>query len=388
MPLLLVLSIACFTSALSMRILDPMVPQVARELAVLPDAVALLGTAFALPYAVGQPVLGPLGDAIGKARVIQFCLGMLGVMLVACSLAPTYETLFAARVAAGLFAGGIIPLAYATIGDRFDFTVRQVVLSRAVMASLLGQLASTVGAGLVGSALGWRVVLFAAGLAGVLTCAIAIVYLKPRPDAQRKPVSIAGMRSTYGAILGSSRALVCYAAVFAEGVVIFGLGPYIAVLLEQRGAGGVREAGLVIAGLGLGGVAYTLVVSRLLASLGGMLNVMRVGGVVTGIGIALLALGMSWPKEMAACVVLGFGFFMLHNGLQTQATELAPQNRGAAVSLFAFCFFLGNALGPILYGVGIARLGAGLTFSLAALAMAALGLLTAHGLARTAAPVR
>jgi predicted MFS family arabinose efflux permease len=44
------------------------------------------------------------------------------------------------------------------------------------------------------------------------------------------------------------------------------------------------------------------------------------------------------------------GYYTMHGPLQTRATELAPQARGTAISLFAFFFFLGQATGPQLLG--------------------------------------
>ena len=48
-----------FASALSTRAVDPIVPPIAQGLAVEPGTVALLTTAFALPFALVQPILGP-----------------------------------------------------------------------------------------------------------------------------------------------------------------------------------------------------------------------------------------------------------------------------------------------------------------------------------------
>ena len=56
MPILYLLATACFTSSMLMRVTDPLVPEIARNLGSLPATVALLGTAFALPYALGQPI--------------------------------------------------------------------------------------------------------------------------------------------------------------------------------------------------------------------------------------------------------------------------------------------------------------------------------------------
>ena len=48
--------------------------------------------------------------------------------------------------------------------------------------------------------------------------------------------------------------------------------------------------------------------------------------------------------------VAGVSFYMLHNSMQTEATELAPSARGSAVALFACGFFVGQGLGPLVFG--------------------------------------
>ncbi len=98
MPLLLVLAASCLASAFIVRIVDPLVPQIARDLVADPHTVALLASAFAFPYALGQPILGPLGDALGKARVINWCLVALSAAMALSVVAPTIEWLFAARL--------------------------------------------------------------------------------------------------------------------------------------------------------------------------------------------------------------------------------------------------------------------------------------------------
>jgi len=40
----------------------------------------------------------------------------------------------------------------------------------------------------------------------------------------------------------------------------------------------------------------------------------------------------------------------MHGTLQTRATEMAPEARGAAISLFAFAFFMGQSAGPRILG--------------------------------------
>ena len=105
------------------------------------------------------------------------------------------------------------------------------------------------------------------------------------------------------------------------------------------------------------------------------------------IGLLGLALFPLWPAKMAAFLVVGVGFYMIHNSIQTQATELVPEARGASVALHAFNFFLGQAIGPVLYGLGVAHLGTPTTLAIAAGVMLMLGFVTAEGFARVKAPM-
>src|SRR5690606_7842742 len=101
------------------------------------------------------------------------------------------------------------------------------------------------------------------------------------------------------------------------------MAPYVATLLEARGLGGIREAGIVIAGIGIGGVVYAALVRRLIKWFGSSFNVMRGGGVAAASGFCLIALQPAWPVQFAGFALVGLGFFMVHNVLQVQVTELA-----------------------------------------------------------------
>jgi len=385
MPLLFVLAASCLVSAMTMRIIDPVVPAIARDLSISAQTVALLASAFTLPYAVFQPVLGSLGDAIGKALIIKISLAIVIVCLVVGAMAPSIDVLFAARIVGGAAGGGIIPLAFAMVGDRFDFQNRQVALSRLLAAIISGQLLGSIGSGVLASYTSWRVSMAVGAVLAAAALALTVWQLQPRAKPVRTRFTLALMREGYAQVLSNPRAAVCFMAVFVEGILLFGLFPYIAILLEARGAGGLREAGFVLAGFGLGGFLYTALVSSILPRMG-LLNLIRAGGVVCGIGFCGLAVGLSWPAEMAAFLVVGVGFYMIHNSLQTQATELAPNNRGAAVAAHAFCFFLGQAAGPIIYGLSLPALGSTVTLFVAGVIVGGLGFATAWGLIRRGVP--
>src|SRR3954453_5630731 len=168
--LILILAVSGFASTSAGGSVEPLIGGIARDLQSDPHTVALLATAFALPYAFIQPVLGPVGDALGKERIMPICLGTLAVTMLLCAVAPNVEALFGLRVLAGAAAGGVIPMSLGLIGDRVAMAGRQVAISRFLAAVILGQLAGSSISGLLAAYIGWRGVF---GLAAALTATAA-----------------------------------------------------------------------------------------------------------------------------------------------------------------------------------------------------------------------
>jgi predicted MFS family arabinose efflux permease len=74
------------------------------------------------------------------------------------------------------------------------------------------------------------------------------------------------------------------------------------------------------------------------------------GGAVMGLGfLAWYATPVAWVAAPVALAV-GFGTYLFHNTLQTNATQMAPAMRGTGMALFAFSFFNGQAIGVSLAG--------------------------------------
>src|SRR5215211_1650826 len=124
--LLLVLSLCGFSGALATRLFDPLITSIAADFATPVSVVALLSSAFALPFGLSQPFLGPTGDAFGKAVVIRIAVSVLALCLMASTFAPDLKLLFVSRVLGGVAAGGIMPVCMALIGDKFSLAIRQV----------------------------------------------------------------------------------------------------------------------------------------------------------------------------------------------------------------------------------------------------------------------
>lgn len=356
MPLLLVLGCIGVAVSFNQRFLDPLTPLVAGELGVDPKLIILLSPAFTLPYALVQPFLGPVGDSFGKALVLKACLIVLTLATVAAYFAPDYQTLFPLRLIAGLAGGGVIPTSLALIADRYPLEKRQVAMSHFMVALIVGQLfAAPLSAGLAQN-LNWHAVLFVAAGLGVASLVLLVTNIKPRPDVERPPFSVSKSIATYRALLADPRARACYLTVFAEGLCVLGFTPHIALFLKARGFGDVTEAGYVLAGLGFGGLVFTFAVSTLVARFDPF-RIMQTGGALMGLGLATMPFMGSWQAMVAGCAVIGFGFYMLHSGLQARVTEVMPAARASAVSLHAFFLFIGIGLGPMVYELAAAAFG-------------------------------
>lgn len=371
--LILVLGACGFASTFTMRLLDPLVPTLAAEFTRSIAQVAAIATAFSFAYALGQPFLGPIADSLGKLRTISACLGVLALLSLAAAFAGSFEMLTAARMVAGIAAGGVIPVAMAAIGDRAPMAERQIMLGRFLVLMIVGQMVGAACSGLIAEHVGWRYVFVMAACLAAIAGTLVLVVLKPRPNAQRAPLSFSGALANYAAVFANPRSKLLYGLVIVEGSLIFGMPPYIAAILHERAGVGPSQAGLVIAGTGLGGIVYG-VLTRILVERLGPARMMLAGGIVMGLAYLVFSLAfLPWWSAIAIFTFSGFGFFLMHGTFQALATELAPTARGSAVALFACALFCGHALGPVLMGAALHLFGTSGAILVFAVGIALLG---------------
>lgn len=385
-PLLLVsLCLAGLAANVSGRTLEPLVTIISAEFAVGVALAALLTSAYALPFALCQPILGPVGDIFGKIRLLRISLWALTAALLLAALAPTFETLAVARFLAGVAAGGVVPSCMATIGDSYPPERRQVAISIFVTMGLLAQIFATSASGLVGEAFGWRTVLFVTalfGLIGALAATFGLQTQKRNADVQ---FSLAVAAENYRSVFRNPKAVLCYATVFLEGVALFGIMPYMGAILTMKGLGGAAEAGVIIGAMGVGGLVYVSLVAMLLRRFNRR-HFMAVGGLIMTCGPITLAAAAPWQACAIAFAITGFGFMLLHNSIQTEAVDLAPGARQSAYSLHAFSFFSGQAAGPPIFAGVLAALGSATALIASAMMLALTGVIIALLFARLERP--
>lgn len=385
--LLLTIAMVAFGSTLFVRAVDPIVLKVAEDFAIEPAHAALLISAFALPYAAMQPVLGALADIFGKRRLMLTCLAIGIAASLASAFAPNFPALLATRILSGAACGGVFPVAVALVGDLFSIKERQVAIGRVIASGMTGNLVGATIAGIVADVWNWRGAFIVTGLLALCMLLPSRRILLDDATTPTERPSFATVLTNYRTIFANPQAKICFSAVFFDALVIFGLFPYMATILAAQGETRATIAGLIIAGFGFGAVIYSLIV-RWLLTLFGDRWLMTLGGFLMGAGLLLIPLQPIWPLMSALFLMMGIAFFMLHGTIQLYVTELAPTARASAMAMHSCSFFFGQAVGPVAYGLAFAHLGWLWTFSIAAIVIALVGIYAAaflrHG--ATAAP--
>ena len=382
-PVLTIVAFASFVASLFIRMTDPLVPQLAREFAVAPETAALLSTAFALPWAFTQPLLGPIADLVGKTRVILVCMVILVVSAIVGALSTSFPLLIASRLISGAAAGGIFPVSIAVYGDLLPMQSRQIGMGRLLTASISGMMMGGAFSGVLADFIPWRGIFIIYGTVAALAFVGAALALRRVALSPPRPLQVAAIIAQYRQVLSNPRSKVCYGAVFVEGIAMIGLFPFVAVLLVSIGEGRASIAGLVLAAFPLGGVLYSLLVGTLVPRFS-TFTLMRGGALLAATMMLVEATVPPWPVQMLVFLAIGFGFYLLHGSILVQMTELAPEARSTATAGHALAYFSGQSLGPVVYGIGFASIGASATIVTAAAVIALVGLVSVWMLAAIA----
>jgi predicted MFS family arabinose efflux permease len=371
-PALNIIALATFAASLQTRALDPVLPHVAENFSVSIATAAGFASVYAFTFAIVQPLIGAAADLFGKARLMVGCLVLLGLASLLGAITTSFDLLFATRILAGIGSGGIFPVSLGLTSDLVGAEKRQIAIGRTLAGSMSGNLLGASAAGLIGDILGWRGVL--AVLGGlVLVAAVAVGAGFRGADLRHAPRSnLSALKAGYRTIFTNPNARVCYFAVFIEGCCVLGLFPFIAAFLFDLGETSLSIAGVVIAGFAVGGLLYTLTVSRMLPWLG-VNGMMLAGATLVGLQLVAVALGPGWKMQFGVLLLMGWGFYMCHGCLQVFASELSVEARATALSLHSFFFFMGQTVGPIAYGFGLQHAGKAPTLMAAGGIMVLLG---------------
>ena len=204
----------------------PALPKIADDLSVSSSVAQLTLTGTLAGLALGQLIVGPLSDSLGRRRPLMagIVLHMLASLL--CLFAPNIEVLGVARGLQGMGAAAAMVVAIAVVGDLFAESVAATVLSRLMLVlGVAPVVAPSLGAAVLLRA-SWHWV-FAAlvVLAGALLLLAALALPETLPAAHRRPLKVRSIVATYLELLRDVRFVIL---VLVGALAMSGLFAYIA----------------------------------------------------------------------------------------------------------------------------------------------------------------
>jgi len=397
--LLLTLGLGVFAGALDLGVLSPALPAIAREFAVPTGDLAWIFTLYLLVTVASIAIAATLADRYGRRTVYMACIGLFVLGSIVAVLAPSYGFLLFARALQALGAGGIFPVATATIGD---------VVEPARRGSALGAVAATWGlaaiigplfGGLITHFVSWRAIFVLNFPLAAIVLWLAHRYVPRAAPRVRGPLDGLGLTLLcFGLLLVMDGLTTARLANALVGVAIL-VGfvwwersashpivplalfttPQLAKTYALEIAIGALEGSLffiptVIVGAqdlsyaaagsiaALGALMFVLVIplsGRALDRIGSR-DVLLSGAVLTEIGLGIFAFGYrSLPVTIVAMIVAGSGFGALL-GAPTRyivTSEAGESRRATAVGLLSQALIVGQILGSALAGgvIGLAR---------------------------------
>lgn len=349
-------SVASFISGISMRVVEPMLPRLATDFGVSVSIAATVITAYAVTYALSPFAYGPLGDRYGRSPVVMITSVFAALAAFGCAAAWDVPSLALMRFIAGLFSACSFMLGLAYIGDRVPLAERQPVVARFVIGTVCGQALGPIVGGVMTDWIGWQATF---ALVGVLFAGVALLFLvrtRPQWAEEQARGPIGNPFTLYRQVLRTARVRLVLTATFIETFLFWGAFSFLGAFLSQRFDMRLALIGVVLACYGAGAVLYTFVVRRLLSALG-QRGMVACGGALCFSCYAIIVLTPFWPVVIPSVFAAGFSFYMVHNTIQTKATEMAPQARGTGLSLFSASWALGQAVGVAAMGVLVSLFG-------------------------------
>lgn len=248
--MILVLGALIALGPLTIDMYLPALPAIADDLNAPSSAVQLTLAGTLIGLALGQLVIGPLSDIVGRRLPLIVGTGVHIVASVACIVAPNIAVLGGLRVIQGLGAAAAAVVAMAVVRDLFSGRAAATVLSRLMLVmGVAPVLAPSLGGGilLIGS---WRLVFAALAILGTGLMALAIVSLRETlPPERRRAGGIAPVLRTYRSLLRDTQFVVL---VLVAALAMSAMFAYIAgssfVLQEQFGLGEQQFAVVFAAG--------------------------------------------------------------------------------------------------------------------------------------------
>ena len=340
--LLAVAWMTLFVIGTDLFVVSPLIPLIGSQFGADAADVGLLVTVFSLGYVISAPILGHFADRFGRRRVLLHCLSAFALANVLTAISVDFHQLLVARLACGLFAGGVTPSIYALVSDAAPPNRRGTWMALAV-TGLLSALPLGASAGTwAGSRLGWSIVFVILGTAAaVLVGFNGLAWSASRSEQGYVP----GERDVSWRLPLVSALL----PTVAWSTALYGMYTYLGAGLVQLGYTAPQVAETVFV-YGIAAFAGSLISGFLVDRLGSLPTV-RMSFALLCIMFAILGLASRSGQCIGLAIVLtsivAQTFFPAQ---QTRLIGAFSTRRATALSWNNCALFLGMTLGSLIGG--------------------------------------
>lgn len=332
--LLITLAGIQFTHILDFMIMMPLGPQF-REIFGISDAqFGLLVSAYTLAAGVSGLAASTYVDRFDRKRLLLTMYGLFALATLACGLAPTYEFLMGARLAAGMFGGVLSALSQTIVADVVPFERRGRAMAVVMSAFSFSTVAGVPLGLVVANHLGWHATFVSiAAVSGVLVVAAMLTMppLSGHVAAARGRSALSGIRQ----VLADGNHLRAFAfslAMMSSGFLVI---PYITLYMQANAGVAATDIPYIY----LVGGAATLVSARLVGRLSDRLGkVQMFSGLALALVVPLLGVTLmpAWP--LPAVVAVSTTLFVVMSGrmipgMAIVASAANPALRGTFMTL-------------------------------------------------------
>ncbi|MBW4700961.1 multidrug effflux MFS transporter [Micromonospora sp. RL09-050-HVF-A] len=345
--LVLVLGSLIAIGPLTIDMYLPALPAIATYFATTSAAVQLTLTGTLAGLALGQLLIGPLSDAVGRRRPLIVGLAVHVVASALCVVAPNIAVLGALRVVQGLGVAAATVVAMAVLRDLFDGTAFATLLSRLLLVMGAAPiLAPTLGGGVLRWT-DWRGVFVTLAVFGVLLAVLAVIGLpETLPAARRQRGGVWTTVGLYGSLL---RDRTFVGLVLVAGLAMAALFAYVAgsSFVLQEGYGLDEQQFALAFGAGavglIGAAQYNVRLLRRFSPQRILVTSLSVG---TLAGLALLAFAVTGFGGLPALLVTLWVVLATAGLAMPNAPALALSRHGEAAGTAS------ALLGAVQFGVG------------------------------------
>jgi predicted MFS family arabinose efflux permease len=332
--LLLILAGIQFTHILDFMIMMPLGPQLTQAFAITDAKFGLLVSAYTFAAGASGLLASLYIDRFERRRLLLVLYFLFAVATLACGLAPTYESLMAARIAAGLFGGILSAMVQTIVADVIPFERRGKAMG-VIMTSFSLSTVMGVPLGLfVAAKSDWHTPFF--GIAAISFLLIVAAWnvipsLKGHLHARGETGPLQGIVE----VLRDPNHLLAFGFSFCLIFAGFSIIPYITIYLQTNAALSPSEIPLIYL---VGGTA-TLFSAQIIGKLSDKLGKLKMLQIIAGIAmVPMVLITLTESMGIVSILIITTCFFVFVSGRMIPGMAMVsaagnPKNRGTFMTL-------------------------------------------------------